>query len=47
MYNCSRFGQDHFAVIAKDTGLTERLEKLFAEWNDLGIEESPAIRAGI
>ncbi len=47
LYNCSRFGQDHFAVITKDEGLRERLADLFTEWDNLGIEDSPAIRVGI
>lgn len=30
--NCSRFGQDHFAVFTREEGLTERLKALFGRW---------------
>ena len=45
--NCSRFGRDHFAIIADSTGIEGTLNKLFSEWNALHPEECPPILAGI
>ncbi|MBR5926407.1 MAG: EAL domain-containing protein, partial [Firmicutes bacterium] len=45
--SCSRFAQDHFAVIAKEFGLKERLERMFKVWETSGFEETLPIRAGI
>ncbi len=45
--NCSRFGQDHFAVIAEEAGLEDKLNRLFEDWQAQYGEESLSILAGI
>ena len=45
--NCSRFGQDHFAVLSKADGLEDRLNELFRKWNAMNDGDCPAILVGI
>lgn len=45
--NCSRFAQDHFAVVTESTGLTEKIQQLFRDWESQNLAECPAIRVGI
>ncbi|MDO4989639.1 MAG: GGDEF domain-containing protein [Eubacteriales bacterium] len=45
--NCSRFGQDHFAVVTKADELEERLNELFLESADLNGGRTLPVRAGI
>ena len=45
--NCSRLGQDHFAVFTDDAGLEGVLEQLFREWEKRCGRECPAILVGI
>ena len=45
--NCSRFGQDHFAVFAEAEGLEDKLRALFERWSAENGEDCPAILAGI
>ena len=45
--NCSRFGQDHFAVFAEADGLEEKLERVFADCAALNDGKTLPIRAGI
>jgi len=44
--NCSRFGQDHFAVFTAQEGLEDTLRKLFDDWEALD-STYPPILAGI
>ena len=45
--NCSRFGQDHFAVFTEAEGIEERLEGLFDSWKKDSTDLTPAVLAGI
>ena len=45
--SCSRFGQDHFAVITEEAGLEDKLNKLFEDWHAQCGEGCPSILAGI
>ena len=45
--NCSRFGQDHFAVFTEADGVEERLSRLFEAWEKERGESTPVILAGI
>ena len=45
--NCSRFGQDHFAVYTKADGLEETLDKLFAENEKINDGIFLPVRVGI
>ncbi len=45
--NCSRFGQDHFAVIADASGLEAKLRRIFRECRELRGGSSLPIRIGI
>ena len=45
--NCSRFGQDHFAVLTVADELEERLKKLFSEVKHLNNGRSLPLRVGI
>jgi len=45
--NCSRFGQDHFAVFTEREGLEEKLERLFEEAAKINGGNSLPVRAGI
>ena len=45
--NCSRFGQDHFAVITKKNGLEETLRTLFEECTTLNNGMSLPLHVGI
>ncbi|MBQ9008394.1 MAG: EAL domain-containing protein [Clostridia bacterium] len=45
--NCSRFGQDHFAVFTGAEGVEERLNGLFEAWEKTREESTPTILAGI
>ncbi|MCR5602141.1 MAG: EAL domain-containing protein [Lachnospiraceae bacterium] len=44
--NCSRFGQDHFAVFTEKTGIDDRLHQIFGEWQSMNVSSLP-IRAGV
>ncbi len=44
--NCSRFGQDHFAVFTEKTGIDDRLHQMFGEWQSMNVSSLP-IRAGV
>ena len=43
--NCSRLGQDHFAVFTRQEGLSEALDRLFSEWGRQA--GRPAILVGV
>ena len=45
--NCSRFGQDHFAVFAAAGGLEEKLQAVFAEAGEMNEGKTLPVRAGI
>ncbi|MCR4960560.1 MAG: EAL domain-containing protein [Lachnospiraceae bacterium] len=45
--NCSRFGQDHFAVYTEETGLEEKLYDLFRDWQSTNNNKSLSIRVGV
>ena len=45
--NCSRFGQDHFAVYTTETGLEDTLNELFRECRSLNEGNSLPVRVGI
>ncbi len=45
--NCSRFGQDHFVVLAKDEGLEAALDGLFKKWDAMNKHDCPAILVGV
>ena len=45
--NCSRFGQDHFAVFTKAEDLQDRLKKVFRDARHLNGGKSLPLRAGI
>ena len=45
--NCSRFGQDHFAVFTDENGVEDKLHLLFREWQSTGKSKSLPVRAGV
>lgn len=46
--NCSRLGQDHFAVLARQSTLEDGLNRLFAEWAAMNERDChPSARASI
>ena len=45
--NCSRFGQDHFAVIAEKEGLDEKLDSIIKEMKKANNGNSLYVRAGV
>lgn len=45
--NCSRFGQDHFAVLAEEEGIEDKLQRFFKEWDAMDNGQSLPIRVGI
>ena len=45
--NCSRFGQDHFVVFAREAGLEDTLRGLFSRWEELNGQGCPAILVGV
>ena len=45
--NCSRFGQDHFAVFTSETGLEQKLDKLLADARSINDGCSLPVRVGI
>ena len=45
--NCSRFGQDHFALYAEENGVEQKLKKLFKETKRINSGRSLPVRAGI
>ena len=45
--NCSRFGQDHFAVFTGAEGIEDKLKKVFREVKHLNNGNSLPVRAGI
>ena len=45
--NCGRIGQDHFVVLAEETGIEERLTRLFAACEGLNGGNSLPLRVGI
>ena len=45
--NCSRFGQDHFAVITRKKGLEQELEKLIEECSEINDGVSLPLHIGI
>ena len=44
--NCSRFGQDHFAVFTESNGIDDRLHMIFNDWQRMNVNSLP-IRAGV
>jgi len=40
--NCSRFGQDHFAVYTDEQGLEDTLRHIFEDWESIGGEGQTA-----
>ena len=45
--NCSRLGEDHFAVVADSRGLEKTLKKLFTEWKAVNVGDCPPILVGV
>ncbi|MBQ9607048.1 MAG: EAL domain-containing protein [Lachnospiraceae bacterium] len=45
--NCSRFGQDHFAVITETDGLESKLKKVFRDAKKINGGKTLPVRAGI
>ena len=45
--NCSRFSADHFAVFTEETGLVDKLERLFAEAKGLNGGRTLPVRVGV
>ena len=45
--NCCHIGGDHFAVYSAEKGITDTLEKLFAEWKKISGKQYLPIRVGI
>ena len=45
--NCSRFGQDHFAVVTGETGLEERLNRFLEDCAALNDGKSLPVRVGV
>lgn len=45
--NCSRFGQDHFAVFTEEAGLLDKLDSLMKEADGLNDGNSLPLRAGV
>ena len=45
--NCSRFGQDHFAIFTRADGLQDKLKKIFRDARHLNGGRSLPVRAGI
>ena len=45
--NCSRFGQDHFAVLADTEGLEEKIEQIQSECEQANEKKSLPVRIGI
>ena len=44
---CSRFGQDHFAVLTRESVLKDALARLFSQWADMNNHDCPAILVGV
>ncbi len=45
--NCSRFGQDHFALYTEAEGLEQKLKRLFVETKRINNGKSLPVRAGV
>jgi len=45
--SCCRIGADHFAAIADETGLEEKLSSIFSEFGELHGGKMPPVHAGI
>ena len=45
--DCSRLGSDKFLVFTSIDNVEERIKRLFDQWEKSGVEDRPAIRAGI
>lgn len=45
--NCSRFGEDHFAVFTDDSGIDDTIHELFREWQSTNNNKSLPIRVGV
>lgn len=45
--NCSRFGQDHFAVYTDEQGLEDTLRHIFEDWESIGGEDQLSVRVGV
>ncbi|MCR5001960.1 MAG: EAL domain-containing protein [Lachnospiraceae bacterium] len=45
--NCSRFGQDHFAVFTDENGVDEKLHDIFRKWQCAGGSKSLPVRVGV
>ncbi len=45
--NCSRFGQDHFAVFTDDSGIEETLHEFFREWQSSPETKALPVRVGV
>ena len=45
--NCSRFGQDHFAVVTQVEGLEDKLRRFFADCKKINDEDTLPVRVGI
>ena len=45
--NCGRIGADHFAVSAEETGLEEKLQNIFREWDEFCNGGSLPVHVGI
>ena len=45
--NCSRFGQDHFAVLTQEYGLEEKIRDLFRKWENEKTDDRLSIRLGV
>ncbi|MCR5419615.1 MAG: GGDEF domain-containing phosphodiesterase [Lachnospiraceae bacterium] len=45
--NCSRFGQDHFAVFTEESGIDDKLHQIFRDWQSSGNSKSLPVRVGV
>ena len=45
--NCSRFGQDHFAIFTDESGIDNKFHEIFREWQSTGNSKSLPVRVGI
>ncbi len=45
--NCSRFGQDHFAIFTDESGIDDKLHEIFREWQSTGKSKSLPVRVGV
>ena len=45
--NCCHIGADHFAVLAEEEGLEDRLERMFAQCREMNGDRMPPVHVGV